>query len=141
MRLLITGDRNWGNPDVYGEHEALQQKRRMQRILAAAQKLHPNAILVHGNARGADQLSGIYAARLWGADRIEAHPAQWSKYGRAAGPIRNQFMLDESQRRAEQDGHQLTHAIAFHPNLENSTGTKDMVSRLEKRGIPVLKVK
>jgi hypothetical protein len=47
--------------------------------------------LLHGGARGADQAIAAAAAQLgWPAEEI---PAQWPRYGVAAGPIRNAQML------------------------------------------------
>ena len=47
--------------------------------------------LFHGGARGADQAIAAAAAQLgWS---IEAMPAEWARYGPAAGPIRNGQML------------------------------------------------
>jgi hypothetical protein len=85
-------------------------------------------VIVHGGANGADQMADIWA-RLIGLPKrdIRAFPAQWEKYGRAAGPIRNQQMLDEGKPHA---------AVAFHEDLSKSKGTKDMVNRLRKAGIP-----
>jgi hypothetical protein len=125
MRFLVTGDRNWTNEVV------------IRRWLAYLHGIHPDAILVEGDARGADQIAG----RIWYAltgtwDQVEAHPADWNRYKKAAGPIRNQFMLDESKRRAEKDGHHLRFALAFHPNLAYSKGTLDMTKRLTRAGIP-----
>jgi hypothetical protein len=54
-------------------------------------------------------------------------PAQWTRYGRAAGPIRNQRMLDEGR---------PTMAYAFHDDIANSRGTKDMLERLQQAKIP-----
>ncbi|KKN01348.1 hypothetical protein LCGC14_1128740 [marine sediment metagenome] len=50
-------------------------------------------------------------------------------YGKAAGPIRNKQMLDEGQPHL---------VLAFHDNIEESTGTKDMVKQAAKRGIETL---
>jgi hypothetical protein len=47
--------------------------------------------LFHGGAREADQAIAVAAAQLgWPAEEI---PAQWARYGVAAGPIRNAQML------------------------------------------------
>lgn len=49
-------------------------------------------LLVEGDARGADRMSG-----KWGIENgipVKPIPANWTKYGRRAGPIRNQEMLD-----------------------------------------------
>lgn len=56
--------------------------------------LHPeDAIIIHGDARGADRLAAQWG-RANGAMRVEAYPADWDKYGKGAGPIRNRAMLD-----------------------------------------------
>ena len=47
-------------------------------------------------------------------------PADWNKYGKAAGVLRNQQMLDE--------GHPDL-VVYFHKDIENSKGTKDMIIR------------
>ena len=75
---------------------------------------------------GADRL----AARIWAALKrpAEAHPADWKKHGKAAGPIRNQEMLEA------EGGIDLV--IAF----PGGTGTADMVRRAEKAKIEVLVV-
>ncbi len=47
--------------------------------------------LLHGGARGADQAIAAAAARLgWPVEEI---PAEWARYGLAAGPVRNGQML------------------------------------------------
>ena len=53
-------------------------------------------------------------------------PAKW-EMGRRAGPIRNQQMIDECRPDL---------VIAFHENIIESKGTKDMVNRSMKAGIP-----
>jgi hypothetical protein len=55
-------------------------------------------------------------------------PADWTKYGKAAGPIRNQEMLDMDP----------DLVLAFHSDLDNSKGTKDMVARARKKGVKVI---
>ena len=51
----------------------------------------PVAQLLHGGARGADRLIGQAARSL--AWPVEVIPAEWVRYGRAAGPLRNGLML------------------------------------------------
>lgn len=48
--------------------------------------------IVHGGARGVDELAGKLAAGA-GYD-VEVHEANWVKLGKGAGPIRNQEMVD-----------------------------------------------
>ena len=47
--------------------------------------------LLHGGARGADRLIDHAARSL--AWPVEVIPAEWGRYGRAAGPLRNGLML------------------------------------------------
>lgn len=81
--------------------------------------------LIHGCARGADSLARDEALRLgW---EIEGYPADWSKWGKAAGSIRNRQMLSEGR-----------------PDLviamPGGRGTADMVRQAKKAGIPVREV-
>lgn len=81
------------------------------------------ATLVHGAATGADSL----AAEWWGDIQerpTEAHPADWDRHGKAAGPIRNQEMVDSG----------LDLCIAF----PGGRGTADMIRRCEAAGVPVV---
>lgn len=87
--------------------------------------LDRDTIVVHGAARGADTIAD-QAALLWGLLR-RPYPANWAADGRAAGPIRNQRMLDEND---------VAEVVAFRMPGE-SRGTDDMVRRARKAGIPV----
>ena len=51
----------------------------------------PVALLLHGGARGADRLIDHAARSL--AWPVEVIPAEWGRYGRAAGPLRNGLLL------------------------------------------------
>ena len=51
----------------------------------------PIALLLHGGARGADRLIEQAARSL--AWPVEVIPAEWGRYGRAAGPLRNGLLL------------------------------------------------
>jgi hypothetical protein len=77
-RILVTGSRTW-DP--------------VRRALIAHGQ--PGDILVTGGCpHGAD----VIAERIWrGLDSerpVERHPADWAKWGRRAGPRRNQQMVD-----------------------------------------------
>ena len=85
--------------------------------------------LIHGSAKGADRLAAewqalriIYNKQLWSA----GYPADWDKHGPAAGPIRNQRMLDNNP------GVELV--IAF----PGGRGTADMVRRAKAKGLTVI---
>ena len=81
--------------------------------------------IITGDAKGADWL-----ARAWAKDygmEYEGFPANWKKYGRIAGLIRNQQILDEGKPDL---------VIAF----KGGNGTADMVKRAENAGVKVVKV-
>jgi cysteine synthase len=83
----------------------------------------PDLIIIEGDARGADRI-----ASNWAKARRVANlkfPANWAAYGSAAGPMRNQQMLDEGKPDI---------VVAF----PGSSGTRDMVARARKAAIPVI---
>lgn len=84
------------------------------------------SLVLAGGCRGADALA-VRAAKALGVSFRE-FPADWDRFGKAAGPMRNQRMLDEGRPDL---------VVAFHPHLEQSKGTKDMIRRAEGQGIPV----
>lgn len=49
-------------------------------------------VLIHGGAMGADRMSGAWAAER--GIRTRVFLADWDRYGRIAGSVRNQSMLD-----------------------------------------------
>jgi hypothetical protein len=114
MRILVTGDRNWTN------------RERIYEILSC---LPPDSVLIHGDARGADRLAASVAFDLgW---EILSFPANWAEHHKAAGPIRNRKMYTEGNPDL---------VIAFHNDLNNSKGTKDMVKVAGKGQTGVLLV-
>lgn len=124
MRILVCGGRDykdwdtfnrcmdavcdrydlWSPPDEYGN------------------KLPGPITIIHGGASGADSLADQWAVVNW--VRFLEFPADWQKHGRAAGPIRNQQMLDEGKPDL---------VIAF----PGGSGTADMVRRARQQDIPV----
>lgn len=61
-----------------------------ERVYAELEAMNPTKI-IQGGAGGADLF-----ARLYAEDNnipLVTHKADWNKYGRAAGPIRNEVML------------------------------------------------
>ena len=102
-RILICGDRNYKD---------------WLRIQDYLNTISRTTIIIHGGARGADSLAGNLATSL--KMKVIKFPAKWDKSGKAAGVLRNQQMLD--------DGHPDL-VVYFHKDLENSKGTKDMVTR------------
>jgi len=81
--------------------------------------------LVTGDARGADALARSWAL-VYGVPH-RCYVAHWEKHGKAAGPLRNQRMLDENP---------VDLVIAF----PGGAGTADMVRRAEAAGIEVRRI-
>lgn len=111
MNILICGSRNWKNSEIIS--------RELSKISGARK-------VIHGGCKGADEISGTIAACL--GIEVACFPAKWDLYGRAAGPKRNQQMLDEGKPDI---------VLAFHNDIEKSKGTQDMVKRARKAGVPV----
>jgi hypothetical protein len=109
MRVIVTGGRDYSNYelvaqtlDTYEVHEVAE-----------------------GGASGADRL-----AALWAHDRhatCRTYPAEWSKYGRWAGPRRNQIMLEDF----------LPQMVIAFPG---GKGTADMIRRATEAGVPVIEI-
>lgn len=136
MRVLVTGSRqiidqrrvyprldaiydSWLHPAVFTESElkhVMSQKRTF--------------VVVHGSAAGADTLANTWVWDRRGEARppmVEPHPANWARYGRLAGPIRNQEMVDL--------GADLVLAF-FQPGAENR-GTQNCVNAARLKGLTV----
>lgn len=79
--------------------------------------------LIHGAARGLDSLAAEIGWREFGFGIIPV-PADWSRYGMAAGHIRN--------------GQMLTLGPEFVLAFPGGRGTADMIQQAKRRLIPVL---
>jgi hypothetical protein len=51
--------------------------------------------IIHGGANGADTMAGCWAEKY--NIPVTVFPAEWRKYGRRAGPLRNEQMLREGK--------------------------------------------
>jgi hypothetical protein len=79
-------------------------------------------LVISGGAKGADTL-----AEKWAHEHkieIMIFPADWKRYGRAAGPIRNTKIINES-----------THLIAF--AAISSKGTLDTINKAKAKGLKI----
>lgn len=106
MRILVTGGR------VFSDVQTLR------RIMGW---LNPSEVC-QGGAQGAD-----LHAKHWADDNgvpVRNFNAEWDKYGRSAGPIRNEKMLKEFKPDA---------VVAF----PGGSGTKHMITIAERDGYPV----
>ena len=79
MRVCICGSRDGASPEVI-------------RNLFSDAGLNPESdTIIHGGARGVDTQAGDQAESLGFV--VEVFNADWTQYGRAAGPIRNKAMI------------------------------------------------
>lgn len=113
MRILVCGSR------TYPVDFALPA------LLDAYRARADYLTVIDGGARGADTYAHEWA-QARGVHTVRFH-ADWDTHGKAAGPIRNQRMLDE-----EPD---LVLAFIDKP-LAQSRGTADMVGRARKANVP-----
>ena len=115
MRVLVCGGRNYG--DIQKLYEVLDAIRN--------RAPHDAMVVIQGGATGAD-----YLARQWAMDRCvpyENYPADWKKYGRSAGPLRNDRMIAVGRPDL---------VVAF----PGGRGTADMVRRAHAAEITVYNV-
>lgn len=90
MRILTTGSRDWEGITAEAKIQVV-----LNVILALADVLGEEMTVVHGDCpTGADQCVDRWARRRDDQVKLEVHPADWRKYGKAAGPFRNQVMVD-----------------------------------------------
>ena len=111
LRVLVCGGRGYDD---------------MPAMLKVLDKIHgatPIALIIHGAADGADMMAEAWA-RLRQIPYLGV-PAQWKKYNKAAGPIRNKYMLQFSPGLV----------VAF----PGGVGTADMVRLARTHKIPVVK--
>lgn len=115
-RLLVTGSRDWTDRQVI--YDALKFA---FNLLGRDRGI----ILTHGAARGADTL----AAQCWERQGMRTHsvPANWDAFGKRAGHLRNQSMVEF--------GAEL--CLAF-PIGERWSGTRDCMAQARAAGITVI---
>jgi hypothetical protein len=114
-RVLVTGSRNYDDKNTLFD--------------ALADQYEPGMIVVHGGARGADTIACEWVKKMQSLGyqvTTEVHQADWYEYGKAAGPIRNEVMVDAG----------ADVCLAF--PLGESRGTRHCMSAAEKAGIPVI---
>jgi hypothetical protein len=122
LRILVTGSRNWRDRETV--RAAIETALGTYATIGLP-------VLVHGDCVGADTLAHIEWMRLLSSRpgalaQPEVHRADWKLHGRAAGPIRNQQMVDAG----------ATVCLAF--PLGKSIGTRGCMAMAAKAGIPVV---
>ncbi len=111
MKIIIAGGRDFIDEVQFKEG-----------IEGAKSLISQATEIVSGGAPGADHLGEQWAGQ--NGISVRKFPAEWGKYGRGAGPKRNQQMAEYA------DG-----LIAFWNGT--SRGTKDMIERAVDRGLKV----
>jgi hypothetical protein len=114
MRIIFSGSRNWSDEPVV--LDALKM------IITKFEK--DQVTIVVGGAKGLDQIAENLAKSLH--LKVDVFYADWDLHGKAAGPIRNQKMLDS--------GADLL--VAF-PS-KDSKGTRHMIDISQKAGIKTI---
>jgi len=85
-------------------------------------------VLIHGCAKGADTLADEWSKNAWLFDvAVERYPANWNKFGKSAGYIRNKQMLDDGKPEL---------VVAF----PGGVGTRMMIDLAKKANVEVLQI-
>ena len=113
MLVLICGDREWKDKELICD------------TLSDIKAKYSVTKVIEGGARGAD-FYGFSAANTLKIP-VETIKAEWGKFKKSAGPIRNRKMLDMQPRLV----------VAFHDAIETSKGTKDCLKEARRRGIEI----
>lgn len=117
MRVLVCGGRDYRNRGhIHNTLCELDAER------------GPITCIIHGGALGSDHEGMIWANMMHQSGRTITHApfvANWRAHGKAAGPIRNQRMLDEGRPDL---------VLAF----PGGRGTADMVRQARAAGVEVI---
>lgn len=112
-KIVIAGCRDFNNYDLAKQH--------IDFCINNIKKKY-ELVFVSGGCKGADLLGERYAKENDYA--LEIHPANWEKYGKAAGPIRNKKMAEDCD-----------YAICFWNG--KSKGTKSMINYARMLNKPI----
>jgi hypothetical protein len=113
MKVAFTGDRNWTDEET---------------VKNVITDLPEDTQFILGCAKGLDTIARNICEDL-GRDYIVEY-AEWNKYGKAAGHIRNTKMLSHLD-----IGDKV---YAFHPNIALSKGTKNCAKQANEKGLNVI---
>ncbi len=84
MKVWVCGSRHWTDWKLIETHLKM---------------LLPGTTIISGAARGADKMAAMIGAKL--GLEVQEFPADWAKFGRAAGYRRNLVMLGQKPNLAE----------------------------------------
>lgn len=108
--IIVCGSRWWTNGETIAT------------VLSVVPKY---TVVVNGYARGADYLASLICKSELGLRAIDV-PADWDKYGKAAGMRRNRDMLVYRPKLV----------VGFHDQMWKSRGTRNMMKLCEYNQIP-----
>lgn len=106
-RIAIVGSRDYQNLDAVRQYVFEQER---------------NSVIISGGARGVDSVAVDEAKRLGMA--YEVYPADWSRYGRSAGALRNHQIVEAA-----------TEVVAFWDG--KSPGTEITMTMARNAGKPL----
>lgn len=113
MRILVSGSRYWKDWETIGKVLTFETR-----------DCKPEDVtIVHGAARGADSIAESFALERGYIN--EPHPAEWDKYGKRAGAIRNAEMA------------KLGADICLVFPMSTSIGSRMMIDMASRAGIMV----
>ncbi len=92
MRILVCGGRDFKNRDLVFS--------KLNSLFPSTDDINTwlppvDTVIIHGGARGADRLAEDWAVINW--VHVEEYKADWDKFGKSAGYIRNKQMLTEGK--------------------------------------------
>lgn len=99
MKLIIAGGRDFNN------YELLETT-----LIHLLQYVDEDIEIVSGTCDGADKLGEMFAAE--NNHLVKRFPADWEKYGKSAGPLRNKQMAEYA-----------THCVCFWDGQSKGTGS------------------
>ena len=120
LRIIIAGSRSFRN------YEFLCGV--LDRFIKLYNTKYHSVVIISGTAKGADSLGEEYAESH--NYNLVKFPADWNKYGKSAGYIRNCTMADYAKLAEE------SHCIVFWDGI--SRGSKHMINICKDKGIPCL---
>ena len=139
MRILVCGGRDYGELTGLKPHSTLWNKKyaearhvidsisayvsQFATVDPTDMEQLPDVIIISGMAKGVDSLAVDWAIVHW--CNVEEYPANWKKYGKAAGFIRNKQMLVEGKPDV---------VLAF----PGGRGTASMVALAKEAGVKVI---
>lgn len=123
--ILITGSRDWMAV------ETIENILRAE--VAKAMDMGRVPMVIHGDHwDGADNIAELFCERS--GVRSLKFPAQWKLKGRAAGPLRNEEMVEVY---ASIIGVSGNTGAAYAFPMVHSTGTRDCITALQRRNFQV----